>query len=268
MTLYGDIAVSKLDMKPADRLPVKTTAMPQSKIGGVVAGIERALAQGGQVFWVCPLVAPSEALADDGLMDAVQRYEWLCGQLPGVAVALVHGQLPMDVRDQRMRAFASGEVQILVATTVIEVGVDVPAATVMVIENAERFGLAQLHQLRGRVGRGAAASHCVLLYQPPLGRVARARLELLRESQDGFLLAEEDLRLRGAGEVLGTKQSGLANFRFADLAHDLPLLAWAKAEAAEILARDPGLAMPISEPARILLHVFDRVESFNLTESG
>src|SRR6266481_6363674 len=221
MTAYGDLDVSRLVEKPPGRRPVDTRTVPLDRAEEVTGAIARALARGAKVFWVCPMVEDSET-AD--IAAAEERYRALATLLPD-RVGLVHGRMKGADKDRIMAAFADGPVDLLVATTVIEVGIDVPAATVMVVEHAERFGLAQLHQLRGRIGRGGEASTCLLIYQPPLGEVARQRLAILRETEDGFRIAEEDLRLRGGGEVLGTRQSGLPVLRLADLAQHEELIA-------------------------------------------
>jgi ATP-dependent DNA helicase RecG len=254
LTVYGDLEVSRITEKPAGRGPVDTRAMPVSRLNEVIAAVARAVGQGARVYWVCPLVEESEAL---DLAAAEERHAALARRF-GNRVGLVHGRMKGADKDAAMAAFAGGDLDILVATTVIEVGVDVPEATVMVIEHAERFGLAQLHQLRGRVGRGMSASTCLLLYTPPLGPSARDRLRILRQTEDGFRIAEEDLRLRGAGEVLGTKQSGLPEFRVADLAEHGDLLAAARDDAALALQRDPGLISPRGEALRTLLYLFER----------
>ena len=223
-----------------------------------------ALARGAKVFWICPMVEESET-AD--LAAAEERHRALSEMLPG-RVGLVHGRMKSAEKDRAMAAFASGGIDLLVATTVIEVGIDVPAATIMVIERAERFGLAQLHQLRGRIGRGDQPSTCILLYQPPLGEVARQRLAILRETEDGFRIAEEDLRLRGAGEVLGTRQSGLPVLRLADLAQHEELVAVAHDDARLILDRDPQLSSPRGEALRLLLYLFRRDEAVQYLRTG
>src|SRR5690606_35888852 len=205
LTAYGDMDVSRLDEKPPGRLPVDTRALPLDRLEEVVSGLPRALARGAQVYWVCPLVEESDEV---DAAAAEERYKHL-HSLFGDIVGLVHGRMKAPEKDAVMARFEAGTIKILVATTVIEVGVNVPSATVMIIEHAERFGLAQLHQLRGRVGRGSGKSSCLLLYQTPLGDTAEARIKIMRETEDGFRIAEEDLRLRGAGELLGTRQSGL-----------------------------------------------------------
>jgi ATP-dependent DNA helicase RecG len=264
LTAYGDMDVSRLRDKPVGRQPIMTRALPAERLREVVAGAERAVAQGARVYWVCPMVAESEAL---DLAAAEARHAELA-KIFGARVGLIHGRLKGKAKDAPMAAFAAGETAVLVATTVIEVGVDVPEATVIVIEHAERFGLAQLHQLRGRVGRGSAESSCVLLYASPLGETARARLNIMRETDDGFRIAEEDLRLRGAGEVLGTRQSGLPNFRIADLAEHGALLAAARDDAHLLLTRDPKLDGDRGQALRVLLYLFERDAAARYLESG
>jgi ATP-dependent DNA helicase RecG len=214
LTHYGDMQVSLLKEKPAGRMPITTTTMSVQNLSNVVTGLERALKEGAQSYWVCPLVTESEAL---DLAAAEARFLCLKEAMPDIEIALIHGKMKAGDKDAALARFHSGECRLLVATTVIEVGVNVPNATIMVIEEATRFGLAQLHQLRGRVGRGALAGRCLLLYTPPLGAIAKARLNALKQSNDGFFLAEEDLRLRGGGDVLGLKQSGLPSLPFLDL---------------------------------------------------
>ena len=271
LTAYGDLDVSRLTEKPAGRKPVDTRAVPTSRMSEVIEGLARAFkapAKAGEqpvrAFWVCPLVAPSE-LVD--LAAAEARAEALEKLFPG-QVGLVHGRMKAAQKDAAMEAFADGRVRILVATTVIEVGVDVPAASIMVIEHAERFGLAQLHQLRGRVGRGAAKSSCILLYDPDLTPTARSRLKVLRETDDGFKIAEEDLKLRGAGEILGTRQSGLPEFRLADISAHGDLLVTARDDAALILERDATLASPRGEALRTLLYLFERDAAIAYARAG
>ena len=265
LTYFGDMDVSSLKEKPAGRLPIDTRALPLDRLDEVTAGIGRAIAGGARVYWVCPLVNESQEL--DEVAAAQARFEAL-KELYGDKVGLVHGQLKGRDKDAAMAAFQRGETQLLVATTVIEVGVDVPEATVMVIEHAERFGLAQLHQLRGRVGRGAGKSSCLLLYKTPLGETAKARLAIMRETEDGFRLAEEDLKLRGEGEILGTRQSGQPGFRIARLEVHGDLLAVARDDARLIAARDPQLASERGEALRVLLYLFERDEAVRLLRSG
>ena len=264
LTVYGDMDVSKLTEKPAGRLPIDTRVLPMSRLDEVVGGLGRSMAQGNRAYWVCPLVEESEIV---DLAAAEDRFQQLAMQFQG-QVGLVHGRMKGPDKDKAMADFKSGALKLLVSTTVIEVGVDVPEATVMVIENAERFGLAQLHQLRGRVGRGSGKSSCLLLYQEPLGETAKARLSIMRETEDGFRIAEEDLRLRGAGEMLGTRQSGLPLFRMADLSVDGDLLAAARDDAQLILNRDPKLASPRGEALRVLLYLFEREEAIRLLAAG
>lgn len=253
LTQYGDLEVSRLDEKPPGRQPVTTRAVPSPRIGEVVSRLEAALASGAQAYWICPLVAESEA-AD--LAAAEARAAALRKRLK-TPVGLVHGQMPPPERDAVMSAFAAGEIGLLVATTVVEVGVDVPRATIMVIEQAERFGLAQLHQLRGRVGRGSDRSACILLYDPPLSETAAARLEALRATEDGFVIAEQDWALRGGGDPLGLRQAGLPAYRLADpLAHRELLLAAAD-DVRLVLGRDPQLAGPRGQALRVLAELFD-----------
>ncbi|HKP24032.1 MAG TPA: ATP-dependent DNA helicase RecG [Dongiaceae bacterium] len=264
MTAYGDIDVSKLTEKPAGRQPIDTRTVPLERLHEVADGLKRAIAHGARIYWVCPLVDESEAV---DLAAATERHRVL-RQSFGDRVGLVHGKQKAAERDAAMNAFAAGDLDILVATTVIEVGVNVPEATVMVVEHAERFGLAQLHQLRGRVGRGAAKSNCVLLYQAPLGETAKARLQILRETEDGFRIAEEDLRLRGGGELLGTRQSGLPEFHYADLAVHGDLLATARDDARLIVERDPQLKSERGEALRMLLYLFRQDSAIKTLTSG
>jgi len=264
LTAYGDMDASRLTEKPAGRQPVDTRTLPLERIGEVVAAVARALDGGAKVYWVCPLVAESEV---SDLAAAEARYDALKERFGG-RTGLVHGRMKGPEKDRVMQAFAEGDIDLLVATTVIEVGVDVPRASVMVIEHAERFGLAQLHQLRGRIGRGTARSTCLLLYQGPLGDTAKARLKILRETNDGFRIAEEDLRLRGAGELLGTRQSGLPEFRLADLAAHGELLAAARDDARLVLERDPELEGPRGQALRTLLYLFEREAAVRFLRSG
>jgi ATP-dependent DNA helicase RecG len=257
LTQYGDLEVSRLDEKPAGRKPVATAAVPAPRIGDVLARLDAAAAKGAQAYWICPLVAESE-VAD--LAAAEARAAELRTRLRA-SVGLVHGQMAPAEKDTVMSEFAAGRLAVLVATTVVEVGVDVPNATIMVIEQAERFGLAQLHQLRGRVGRGASESACILLYDTPLSETARQRLDVLRATEDGFVIAEQDWALRGGGDLLGLKQSGFPDYRLADpIAHRELLLAAAD-DARLILQRDPGLTSERGQAVRQLTALFDwRVE--------
>jgi len=264
LTAYGDLDVSRLTEKPAGRQPIDTRTLPLDRLDEVVAAVERAIRQGARVYWVCPLVEESEAI---DIAAAADRHAHLVRRF-GARVGLVHGRLKGAEKDAAMVAFAEGRTDILVATTVIEVGVDVPEATVMVIEHAERFGLAQLHQLRGRIGRGTGRSTCLLLYQAPLGETAKARLRIMRETEDGFRIAEEDLRLRGAGELLGTRQSGLPVFRLADLSVHGELLAAARDDARLIVERDPTLMGPRGSALRTLLYLFERDAVVKTVRSG
>jgi len=254
MTAYGDLDVSRLTEKPPGRRPIDTRTLPLDRLGEVIDGIARKLDQGAKVYWVCPLVEESEKL---DLAAAEERASTLQRRF-GDRVGVVHGRLKGAEKDAVMDAFKNGAVDLLVATTVIEVGVDVPEATVMVIEHAERFGLAQLHQLRGRIGRGDRDSTCLLLYGAPLTETGRARLAVMRETEDGFRIAEEDLKLRGAGEVLGTRQSGLPTFRMADPAAHAALFATARDDARLLLNQDPELEGERGRAARALLYLFER----------
>ncbi|HUZ91304.1 MAG TPA: ATP-dependent DNA helicase RecG [Methylocella sp.] len=264
LTYFGDMDVSNLREKPAGRRPVETRALPLERMEELIARLKRALADGARAFWVCPLVEESEAL---DVAAAQDRFTHLQGVF-GDKVGLVHGKMKSREKDAAMAAFAEGLTQILVATTVIEVGVDIPQATIMVIEHAERFGLAQLHQLRGRVGRGGTKSSCLLLYKAPLGETAKARIAIMRETDDGFRIAEEDLRLRGEGEVLGTRQSGLPGFRLADLSAHGALLTLARDEARKIVEENPGLEGARGEALRLLLNIFERGEAIRLLGAG
>lgn len=264
LTAYGDLDVSRLTEKPAGRKPIVTIAKPTDALEEVVAAVERALEAGNKVYWVCPLVAESEAL---DVAAAEQRHAALAQRF-GPRAGLVHGRMKGPDKDRVMEGFANGPVDLLVSTTVIEVGVDVPAATIMVIEHAERFGLAQLHQLRGRIGRGDKPSTCILLYQKPLSETATARLKILRETEDGFVIAEEDLKLRGAGDLLGTKQSGMPTFRLADLAAHGELLQAARDDARLMLDRDPDLQGERGQHLRVLLYLFERDAAVRYLRSG
>ncbi|HET6783130.1 MAG TPA: ATP-dependent DNA helicase RecG, partial [Pseudoxanthomonas sp.] len=239
MAAYADLDVSAIDELPPGRTPVQTIALSGERRPELVERIRAACAEGRQAYWVCTLIDDS----DEVVAQAAQgTYEALSAQLPGLRVGLVHGRMKQAEKQDTMRAFKAGDIDLLVATTVIEVGVDVPNASLMIVENAERLGLAQLHQLRGRVGRGAAASNCVLLYQAPLSLMAKQRLATMRETNDGFVIAEKDLELRGPGELLGTRQTGLAAFRVADLARDAGMLPLVRELADRLLADSPEIA--------------------------
>ncbi|SHI30164.1 ATP-dependent DNA helicase RecG [Wenxinia saemankumensis] len=264
LSQYGDMDVSVLDEKPPGRSPISTALVSLGRLDEVVESLRRAVAEGRQVYWVCPLVEESEV---SELTAATERFKRLRAALD-CEVGLVHGQLPPAEKDAAMARFQSGETKVLVATTVIEVGVDVPNASIMVIERAETFGLAQLHQLRGRVGRGSAKSSCLLLYQPPLSDAGQRRLAILRDSEDGFRIAEEDLALRGAGDVIGTAQSGLPRFRIADLERQAGLMQVAQSDARRLLAEDPALDGPRGQAARVLLWLMEQDRAIRLIDIG
>ncbi|HEX5508167.1 MAG TPA: ATP-dependent DNA helicase RecG, partial [Pseudolabrys sp.] len=264
LTYFGDMDISELREKPAGRLPIDTRTIPLTRIADVEDAVGRALDQGQRVYWVCPLVEESEKI---DLAAAEARFKELKARF-GSGADLVHGRMKGAEKDTAMARFASGETRLLVATTVIEVGVDVPEATVMVVEHAERFGLAQLHQLRGRIGRGSGHSTCLLLYKAPLGENAKSRLEILRETEDGFRIAEEDLRLRGEGDVLGTRQSGLPGFRIALPEIHGKYLGAARDDAALILSRDPSLSSDRGQALRRLLYLFEKDEAIRLIRAG
>jgi ATP-dependent DNA helicase RecG len=264
LTYFGDMDVSELREKPAGRQPIDTRTLSLARLDEVIEAVGRALVEGRRVYWVCPLVEESEttdlAAAQDRFASLQERF--------GAMVDLVHGKMRGADKDRAMERFAAGETRLLVGTTVIEVGVDVPEATVMVIEHAERFGLAQLHQLRGRVGRGTQRSTCLLLYRGPLGETAKARLNVMRTTEDGFRIAEEDLRLRGEGDVLGTRQSGLPGFRIARLEVHGKLIGAARDDARMMLSQDPSLTSPRGQALRHLLYVFERDEAIRLMRAG
>ena len=264
LTFFGDMDVSELREKPAGRAAIGTRTVSLERLDEVTDAVGRGIAQGARVYWICPLIEKSE---ESDFAAAEARFAALSARF-GDAVGLVHGRLRPAERDEAMRRFASGEIKLLVATTVVEVGVDVPEATIMVVEQAERFGLAQLHQLRGRVGRGTAQSTCLLLFRPPLGEMAKRRLAALRDTDDGFKIAEEDLALRGEGEVLGVRQSGLPEFRIARPELHRDLLEAARKDAALIVARDAALTSERGQALRFLLHLFEREEAVRLIEAG
>jgi ATP-dependent DNA helicase RecG len=262
---YGDMDLSVLDEKPPGRLPVETALVSSGRTAEVVEHLRRAIADGRQAYWVCPLVGESETAE---MTAAEERFERLSLALGPGLVGLVHGQMPAAQKDAAMADFVSGLTRLLVATVVIEVGVNVPDATIMVIEGAQAFGLSQLHQLRGRVGRGSARSTCLLLYDPPLGETARSRLEIMRATEDGFRIAEEDLALRGAGDLIGVAQSGLPRFRIADLETQAELLRTAHDDSRLILSQDPGLQSYRGQAVRTLLHLFERDKAILLLSVG
>ncbi len=265
LTYYGDMDVSRLTEKPAGRRPIDTRVVPLDRLDEVVERIRAAIAEGAKAYWVCPLVEESDVL--DDVAAAEQRHASLTEAL-GPVVGMVHGRMKAAERDVVMARFLAGDIKVLVATTVVEVGVDVPDATIMVIEHAERFGLAQLHQLRGRVGRSDRPSTCLLLYRNPLGAVARERLAIMRETEDGFRIAEEDLRLRGGGEVLGTRQSGMPGFRIASAEHHADLMEIARDDARLVVETDPNLMTPRGEALRVLLYLFGRDDAIRLLRAG
>ena len=264
LTAFGDMDVSRLTEKPAGRQPIRTVTLPLERLGDLVRRMQDAVEDGQKIYWICPLVEESEEIK---LMSAEDRFAAL-QPVFGDQLGIVHGRMKGADKDEAMRAFKAGETRVLVATTVIEVGVDVPDATIMVIEHAERFGLSQLHQLRGRVGRGSKPSSCVLLYKDPLGETAKRRLSVMRETEDGFLIAEEDLKLRGEGELLGTRQSGTPGFQVARIEFHADMLETARDDARLLLARDPELQSPRGEAIRMLLYLFGRDEAVRLLRAG
>lgn len=264
LTAYGDMDVSRMTDKPPGRQPIDTRLIGLDRYEDLKHGLERIMQRGERAYWVCPLVSESElsdlAAAEARFADLKDRY--------GAEIGLLHGKMKAEEKDKIMQKFSAGDISVLVATTVVEVGVDVPEATTIIIEHAERFGLAQLHQLRGRVGRGSKPSHCILLYRGPLGEIARARLEIMRTSQDGFEIAEEDLRLRGSGEVLGTRQSGLPQFKIADIDLHADLVAVVHDDARLILEQDPHLTGTRGQAIRVLLNLHERAEALNFLSAG
>jgi ATP-dependent DNA helicase RecG len=261
MTHYGDLDVSRLTEKPAGRKTIVTKAVPTDAIERLIERLRVQLSAGAQVYWVCPLIESSER---SELAAAEERHAHLVQIFGANAVGLLHGAMPDKAKDETMAAFAAGMLKILVATTVIEVGVNIPNANIMVIEHAERFGLAQLHQLRGRVGRGTRESFCMLLYKSPLGEAAQQRLAMMEETEDGFLIAEKDLELRGGGEVLGARQSGMPEFRVAAVPNFEELLAAARDDARLVLSQDPHLTSRRGEALRLLLYLFECDEAVRL----
>ena len=259
MTAYGDLDHSQLDEKPVGRLPIDTRVIAGERLDDIVDGLRRALGDGKRAYWICPLVDESDQL---DIAAAEARFASLSHALPGISVALAHGKMKAAERDSAMQDFRTGRAQLLVATTVVEVGVDVPEASIIVIEHAERFGLAQLHQLRGRVGRSSTQSSCLLVYYPPLSETASKRLSVMRETNDGFVIAEEDLSLRGPGEFLGQRQSGVPEFVLADLGVHRDLLAMARTEAHTLLAANA------SSDINLLLCLFERDSAVKFLAAG
>jgi ATP-dependent DNA helicase RecG len=264
LTHFGDMAVSVLREKPAGRQPIDTATLPMTQYDRVVARLQARIAEGAQAFWVCPLVEESDSL---DVVAAEERYAAL-QKVFGEQVALVHGRQSARDKQAAMDRFIRNEARILVATTVIEVGVDVPNASIMIIEHAERFGLSQLHQLRGRVGRGAARSACLLLYKEPLSETAQARLDTIRSTEDGFLIAERDLELRGQGDLLGTRQSGMPGYHLAVPDVHRHLLEFAHEDARAALAENPGLTGPRGQALRTLLYLFRKDQAVQFIRAG
>ncbi|WP_424930425.1 ATP-dependent DNA helicase RecG [Amaricoccus tamworthensis] len=262
---YGDMDISVLDEKPPGRKPVETVLVSSGRTGEVISRLQKAIAEGKQAYWVCPLVHDTETSESTAAED---RFQSLKVAFDEGSVGLVHGQLPPAQKDAVMEDFAAGRIRLLVATTVIEVGVNVPNASIMVIEAAQSFGLSQLHQLRGRVGRGAEKSSCLLVYDPPLGETANARLKIMRETEDGFAIAEEDLRIRGAGDLLGVQQSGLPRFRIADLEQQPGLMRTAQDDSRLLLDSDPELTSPRGQAARVLLHLMEHDKAIQMLSAG
>lgn len=264
LTNYGDMSVSKLTEKPAGRKPIKTVAMPLEKLGDIMHAAARAIEGNQRIYWICPLVEESELMP---LTNVEDRFAMLNSAYPE-QVGLVHGRMKGEEKDAVMQKFQNGEIKILVATTVVEVGVNVPEATIMIIEHAERFGLSQLHQLRGRVGRSDAQSNCILLYGTPLGKTAQERLKIMRQTEDGFLISEKDLELRGGGDLLGAQQSGEIRMRVADVENQADLIEIAHKQARLIVETDPHLTKDKNKNLRILLYLFDRDQAIKLLNAG
>lgn len=268
MAWYGDLDVSKLDEKPAGRKPIDTRAVPMERLDDVITRLQKAIRTGTKGYWICPLVEESDEMDLTAAIDRHKALQQVMGRALASQIGLIHGRMKADEKDAAMAAFKEGKTRLLVATTVVEVGVDVRDATIMVIEQAERFGLSQLHQLRGRIGRSDAQSTCLMIYKGPLGKTAQARLEALRETNDGFLLAEKDLELRGAGEVLGTRQSGFKDFDVADPALDKDLIALAHDDARLVISKDPHLQSERGQALRLVLQLFRRDSAIRLMQSG
>lgn len=265
LTYYGDMDVSLIKEKPVGREPIDTRAVPSSRFNEIIDALKRAINDGNKVYWICPLVEVSEKIDLAAVESRYEEFKKIFGE---EKVGLVHGRMKPDIRQTAMQEFAYGEKKILVATTVIEVGVDVKDATIMVIEHSERFGLSQLHQLRGRVGRGNKKSSCILLYTEPLGAIAKERLKTIRETEDGFKISEEDLRLRGGGEIMGTKQSGFPEFKIADISLNSDLLIDAREHAKEILENDPELSSERGQAIKNLLYIFEYDKQIAYIKAG
>ncbi len=264
LSAFGDMDVSRLSEKPAGRKPIATATMSIDRLPEILVRLRNAIEGGRKIYWICPLVEESDLVE---LMSVEKRFEWLKSHF-GAQTGLIHGRMKSHEKDAAMQDFKSGKTRLLVATTVIEVGVDVPDASIMVIEHAEHFGLSQLHQLRGRVGRGDEASSCILLYKGPLGATAKARLSIMRQTEDGFRIAEEDLRLRGEGELLGTRQSGTPGFRLASLDVHADLLETARNDARHIVHEDPSLSSERGSALRMLLYIWRKDEAVRLLRAG
>jgi len=264
LTSYGDLDISILDEKPAGRQPIETVALPLQRLDDVIDAAGRAVKKGDQVYWVCPLVEDSDV---SDLSSAEDRHRQLTA-IFGDRIGLLHGRMSAADKEMISKTFKAGGYDILVATTVIEVGVDAPNATVMVIEHAERFGLAQLHQLRGRVGRGDKKSSCILLYKAPLSHNGKERLNILRETEDGFLIAEKDWELRGSGDLLGAAQSGVPRFRLANLDTHRDLLETATQDARLLVQKDPNLTSERGRAARVLLYLFEQDYGIAMMRAG
>ena len=266
LSQYGEMDLTVLTDKPAGRKPVKTVIISDNRVNEIVLKLKKAIDKKNQAYWVCPLIEESEVLDYTAAED---RFKALRANLGEGEVGLVHGQMNSDEKDEVMKKFSEGEIKVLVSTTVIEVGVDVPSANIIVIEHAEKFGLAQLHQLRGRVGRGTSESSCILLYKAPLSENGERRLSILRETEDGFKIAELDLQMRGAGDMIGTAQSGLPRFRIADIYHQEHLIDIAQKDARVLLEKDPTLRLTKKGNAsRNLLWLMGQEQAFRLLSVG
>ena len=264
LTSYGDLDISKLDEKPAGRKPIETRILPMQRLDDVIEGVERAIKKGDQIYWVCPLVEDSYLIDLTSVQDRHRQLSAIFGD----RVGLLHGRMSGQEKESISQGFKRGTYDVLVATTVIEVGVDAPNATIMVIEHAERFGLAQLHQLRGRVGRGDKQSTCLLLYKGPLSVNGKSRLEIMRQTEDGFLIAEKDWELRGSGDLLGARQSGLPEYKLADLDRHKSLLETAVQDARFLTQQDPQLSSERGQAARNLLYLFEQDFGIALMKAG